>query len=185
LLCRFEVPRTIYLVRHTTPAVAPGTCYGAADVQLDAADFAAQLPAIHHQIPHNALLIASPLSRCAQLAQALREQAPARTLHFDARLAEMNFGHWERKHWNAVPREQVDGWAADFWHYAGHGGESVQQLRERVLAAWLAHRNSFAPAVLIIHAGPMQVIHAHMLGHDLATQKSKKIEYGEVLKIET
>jgi hypothetical protein len=29
------------------------------------------------------------------------------------------------------------------------------------------------------------VIHAHMLGHDLATQKRKKIEYGEVLKIET
>jgi alpha-ribazole phosphatase len=178
------VLRTVYLVRHTTPAVAPGTCYGAADVQLDTADFATQLPAIHHQIPRNALLITSPLSRCALLAQALREQSATRTLHFDARLAEMNFGYWEHKHWDVVPREQVDGWAADFWHYAGHGGESVRQLRERVLAAWEAHRTTHAPLVLITHAGPMQVIHAHVHGHDLATQKRKKIEYGEVLKIE-
>jgi alpha-ribazole phosphatase len=132
----------------------------------------------------SARLIASPLSRCAQLAHALRKQFTARTLHFDARLAEMNFGQWERKHWDDVPREQVDGWAADFWHYAAHGGESVRQLRERVLAAWEAHRNTAQPVVLITHAGPMQVIHAHVHGHDLATQKRKKIEYGEVLKIE-
>ncbi|MGL4575476.1 MAG: histidine phosphatase family protein [Burkholderiaceae bacterium] len=178
------MPRTVYLVRHTPPAVPSGTCYGAADVPLDAAGFAAQLPAIHNDLPHSALLISSPLSRCAQLAHALREQASTRTLQFDARLAEMNFGQWERKPWDDIARHEVDAWAADFWHYAGHGGESVRQLRERVLAAWEAHHNTSQPLVLITHAGPMQVIHAHVHGHDLATQKRKKIEYGEVLKIE-
>lgn len=176
--------RAVYLVRHTSPAVAPGTCYGAADVPLDPADFAAQLPAIHNQIPHTARLIASPLSRSAQLARALCEQSSSRTLLFDTRLAEMNFGRWERKPWDDIARPEVDAWAADFWHYAGHGGESVQQLRERVLAAWEAHRNTPTPLVLITHAGPTQVVHAHVHGHELATQKRKKIAYGEVLKIE-
>ncbi|MFM2399948.1 MAG: hypothetical protein RL341_2105 [Pseudomonadota bacterium] len=164
--------------------MAAGVCYGAADVPLDLVAFDARCAELHEQLPRSVQLIASPLSRCARLAATLAAQSPARTLAFDTRLAEMNFGRWERTPWDDVPRSELDAWAADFWHYAGHGGESVQLLRERVLAAWQTHRNAPAPVVLITHAGPMQVIHAHLHGHDLAVQKRKKIEYGEVLQIQ-
>jgi alpha-ribazole phosphatase len=173
---------TIYLVRHTRPAVDPGLCYGAADVLLDAAQFAQDASRIHAQLPHDVHLIASPLSRCAALAQALHAQSPTRTLSFDTRLAEMSFGRWQGLRWGDIERTEIDAWAADFWHYNAHGGESVAQLRSRVQELWDELQSSAHAIVLVTHAGPMQVIHASLNGRDLATQRFN-IAYGEVLAI--
>jgi alpha-ribazole phosphatase len=182
---RFSVPRTVYLVRHTAPAVAPGTCYGAADVSLDAAHFAQDLPCIHAQLPHDVQLISSPLSRCAALAQALHAQSPARTLRFDARLSEMSFGHWQGQRWDAIDRAALDAWAANFMHYNGHGGESPAQVQARVLAVWQAIPQESQRAVaLITHAGPMRVIQAHIQAKALE-QFTREIAYGAVFHVDT
>ena len=46
-------------------------------------------------------------------------------MRFDARLAELDFGHWEMQSWDGIPRAEVDAWAADVAHYRPGGGESV------------------------------------------------------------
>jgi alpha-ribazole phosphatase len=173
------VTRTVYLVRHTRPAVAPGLCYGAADVPVDAAHFTQDLPRIHAQLPHDAQLIASPLSRCAVLAQALQQLSPARTLRFDARLAEMSFGRWQGLQWDDIDRTELDAWAADFMHYNGHGGESVAQVQARVLAIWNEPKAANSVIVLITHAGPIRIIEAQHY-HVGLNNYQRKVEYGEI-----
>jgi alpha-ribazole phosphatase len=180
--------RSACLVRHTVPLVAAGTCYGASDVPVIEADFAQALPELHAQLPHNARLITSPLTRCARLAQALCDAAPHRTLQADARLVEMNFGRWEGVLWDDVPREELDAWAANFTHYTGHGGESVAQLSKRVLQAWAEHSvealHDEKPLVLITHAGPMRAIHAHSQGYEIAPDSRVTFHFAQVWELQ-
>jgi alpha-ribazole phosphatase len=158
-------------------------CYGAADVPLDTAQFTQDLQRIHAQLPQDARLIASPLSRCAALAQALHTQSPARTLRFDARLAEMSFGRWQGLRWDDVERSELDTWAADFMHYAGHGGESPARVQARVLALWSELPQQGSTVALITHAGPMRVIEAAF--RNIALQQfQREIGYAEVLRLE-
>ncbi len=152
------------------------------------ADFALALRDLQAQLPRNAQLITSPLTRCARLAQALCDAAPSRTLQPDARLAEMNFGRWEGVPWDDVPREELDAWAANFTYYTGHGGESVAQLSQRVLQAWAQHRTaaleSEKPLVLITHAGPMRAIHAHTQGYEIAPDSRATFHFGKVWELQ-
>lgn len=175
-------------MRHTTPLVAAGICYGASDVPVIEADFAQAVTELHAQLPQNASLVASSLMRCTRLAQALCDLSTNRILQLDARLAEMNFGRWEGVRWDDVPRVELDAWAADFTHYAGHGGESVAQLSQRVLQAWAEHcaaaLQGEKPLVLITHAGPMRVIHAHTQGHEITAESRHSFRFGEVRQLQ-
>jgi alpha-ribazole phosphatase len=135
-------------MRHPPPAIAPGVCYGATDVALAGpvdADAFVDLPPFHQ-------LVSSPLARCAILATRLaqaRGLAPA----FDDRLREMDFGAWEGKAWDAIPRLELDAWAADFLHARPHGGESVAMLAARVSAALRDHRRQSGDSLIVTHAG--------------------------------
>ena len=51
----------------------------------------------------------------------------------DDRLAEMNFGDWEGRPWDSIPRLEIDAWAADVAGYAPPGGESPRDLQRRAL----------------------------------------------------
>ncbi len=139
------------LLRHTRPASAEGLCYGRTDLGL-AADFEPALAAILAGLPPVAAVATSPLSRCRRLAARI---AAARGLPLaeDARLVEMDFGAWEGRPWTALPRAELDAWAADFHHARPHGGESVAMLAARVGAA-LAEVAPDGPAVLwVSHSG--------------------------------
>lgn len=85
----------------------------------------------------------------------------------DSRLAELDFGDWEGRCWDDVPRAALDAWAADIEHAAPHGGESVAQLAERT-DGWLAEIDARpAPAgtatVVLTHAGVIRVMTARAL----------------------
>src|SRR5580698_9757634 len=69
-------------------------------------------------------------------------------------LMEMDFGSWEGKHWNAIPREGLDRWARDIWRYEPGGGENARELATR-WRGWcdrvrLTHRD---PIIAVTHAG--------------------------------
>ena len=84
----------VYLIRHTTPLVGKGICYGQSDLEL-APGFETEWYAIQSSLPSEIeAVFSSPLSRCRQLANLLSAhyQAP---LQFDARLKELNFGRME------------------------------------------------------------------------------------------
>lgn len=166
----------LVLVRHPPPDIAPGICYGRTDVlpSLEAiARVAASLPA---GLP----VYASPLARCALLAAAL--EVP---VTLDPRLAEMDFGTWEMRAWDAIPRKEVDAWAADLLHYRPGGGENVLDVARRVAAFRQELRH---PAALIIcHAGTIRLLSALHAGGSIeqaalrAASSAHRIGYGEVI----
>jgi alpha-ribazole phosphatase len=174
------MPRTLYLVRHTTPDIAPGVCYGQLDV-APAATFADEAAQTLRWLPQADLFIASPLLRAARLAEQLA-QAQRAELRLDARLMEMGFGAWEGRPWEAIARTELDAWAADFMGYAPPGGESAAQLMQRAQAllqdlALLPH-----PTIaLVAHAGSIRALLAHLGGQPLAATLRWDLPYGTVI----
>lgn len=137
----------LHLVRHPRPQVRAGVCYGRLDIPAKNARAAAT--ALRNHLPPGLPVWSSPLRRCRALARHLH---PAPRL--DPRLAEMHFGAWEGQPWDAIPRTELDAWAADLLDYAPPGGESPRQLQARALdfVAGL-HGLALPEAVLVTHAG--------------------------------
>lgn len=178
----------LHLVRHPQPDVAPGLCYGASDVAVAEAELArvhAQLRA--RGLPGRLPVYSSPLQRCAHLAQRLQP----RSLAFDARLAEMNFGGWEMRAWDDIPRAEVDAWTADLLHYRPGGAECVLDVARRV-AAFLddLRQSGTSEALLVCHAGTIRLLSAMHGALALeqaaldAASRPHRIGYGELLMLE-
>ena len=148
----------VHLVRHPKPAVADGVCYGQTDLALAAAvtvaaDRLRPLLPIHYQ------LHSSPLRRCRELAATL-----SNNYRIDPRLKEIDFGDWEGRRWDDIPRADLDAWAAAPFDHAPPGGESATAMAARVVA----FAADLPPApdrewVLVSHQGPLRVLLAHWL----------------------
>ena len=136
------------LLRHTTPEVAKGVCYGMTELTL-AGTFAQEAAAIVRDLPRPVRIVTSPLSRCRLLAEHLGALFDM-PVQVDPRWREMDFGGWEGQAWDAIPRAALDAWAGDFISYAGHGGESVAQLESRVRDALSDTQEG---ALVVTHAG--------------------------------
>jgi alpha-ribazole phosphatase len=149
-------PRALWLVRHAVPLVARGTCYGRLDLPADAAATQQAAAALAAAVPGGARLVASPLQRCARLANALQTLRPdLRRTGDDPRIAEMDFGSWEGQAWNALDPAALAAWTADFARHVPGGGESVADFLARVGSAWdeLLGEASATPTVWVTHAG--------------------------------
>ncbi|WP_306394326.1 histidine phosphatase family protein [Telluria beijingensis] len=177
----------LYLVRHPRPDVAAGHCYGRSDLAANVDDVERVLAALAGQgLPGAMPVYASPLARSAVLAHRL-SPAPA----FDARLAEMDFGAWEMRSWDDIPRDEIDAWSADLLHYRPGGGESVLQVAARVAGFYAdIRRAGHAQALAVCHAGTMRLLHSLHLGGTLAeaalraAQAPHRIGYGEAMLLE-
>lgn len=146
----------IWLVRHAQPLIAPGVCYGALDVPADADATQQAAHGLAQRLPPGARVLASPLGRCQQLAQALRVLRPDLRFDTDARLREMNFGTWEGQRWDALPPEAFEAWTNNFWQHRVGAGECVADLMGRVGEVWdaaLAASIADVPQVWLTHAG--------------------------------
>ncbi|QBE63128.1 histidine phosphatase family protein [Pseudoduganella lutea] len=176
----------LILVRHPRPVVAEGICYGSSDLPADPDELARVHASLRAGgLPGDVPVFSSPLRRCADLARLL---SPSVT--FDARLAEMDFGSWEGRSWNDIPRADVDAWAADLLHYRPGGGETVFEVALRVAAALDAIRAHGAErAIVICHAGTMRLFAALADGTPAgqaalaAASKAHRIGYGETHRL--
>jgi alpha-ribazole phosphatase len=139
------------LLRHTTPAIASGVCYGMTDLDV-AETFAAEARDVVAALPPPDRIATSPLTRCRQLAEHIGE-AMNLPVTIDDRLREMDFGTWEGLPWSDIPRAELDLWAANFLHARPHGGESVAMLTARVRAALAEWDNHQSHALIVTHAG--------------------------------
>jgi alpha-ribazole phosphatase len=147
----------LHLIRHPKPSIEPGICYGQLEIlaKIEMADVAR----LRAQLPPGLPVWSSPLLRCRHLAEQLQPQPM-----LDDRLTEMNFGDWEGRPWDDIPRHELDAWAADVVGYAPPGGESPRQLQARALQA--IARIESPEAVIVTHAGVIRAMLAHWL--DLA-----------------
>ena len=176
----------LILVRHPRPLVAEGLCYGRSDMPVDPDELVRVCAALQASgLPGNVPVFSSPLHRCAALARRL-----SANVFFDARLAEMDFGDWELRSWNDIPRGEVDAWAADLPHYRPGGGESVLDVTRRVAGALADIRQHGGErAVVICHAGTMRLLAALAGGSPpeqaalAAAATPHRIGYGEVLQL--
>ncbi|MBK5934187.1 alpha-ribazole phosphatase [Rhodovulum imhoffii] len=142
----------LILLRHTTPDVPPGTCYGRRDVPL-CPGFAQEAEAVLASLPDVSRIVTSPATRCRRLAARAGTRKEVK-VSVDFRLAEMDFGAWEGRPWASVPQAELDAWARDFFTARPHGGESVASLIGRtrqVLAAYHEER-----VLAVTHAGIMR-----------------------------
>jgi len=171
---------TVYLVRHTKPAVESGVCYGQSDVPL-ADSYHTELAAIQKIISGKAIThcFSSPLTRCLQLAQDLHARPVV-----DERLKELNFGDWEMHRWDDLDRRQVQAWGDHFVTEPCPNGESFTDLQQRVLSFWNEHYQSNAKNILVItHGGPIRTLIATLLRQPLEQAFSIDVPYGSVFSI--
>jgi alpha-ribazole phosphatase len=173
----------LHLVRHLAPTVAPGICYGGTDLAVARTVHEQMLPQLLAHLPAGAPLYSSPLRRCTQLAGAL-----GGAVHFDTRLAELNFGSWEMREWEQIPRAEVDAWAEDVVMYRPGGADSVYEMALRVDAFYAELMlQAHAECIVVCHAGTMRLLAARQRGlaplemaHE-AGERPHAIGYGEII----
>ena len=171
----------IYLIRHTTPAVEKGVCYGQSD--LDVTDsFIAEAMAIEPHLPKDiAQVHSSALQRCSKLAQYLFP-AHAHTYHDD--LMEINCRHWELNKWDDIPQADIMPWMEDFVNVTIPGGESYTTVYKRVVAQFERIAKEPRPAAIVAHGGVIRSILAHITGTALVNSFDVfKLYYGCVVQL--
>jgi len=138
-------------LRHPTPDVEPGTCYGRLD--LDIAEIGhEQIDAALNSTPPVTRLLASPAKRCRKLALAIAARDGLKPV-FDERLWEMDMGEWEGVPWKEIDRSLSEPWSKDPYNLPTPGGESFRQVQERVLEAL---QEAHLKTAIICHAGPIR-----------------------------
>lgn len=164
----------LHLIRHPRPLVDPGVCYGRLDIPAEnAKSLASRLLA---ELPPGLPVWSSPLRRCRELAGLLHPQPV-----IDGRLVEMDFGRWEGVAWDAIPRPELDAWAADVAGYAPPGGESPLAVQRRALDFVASLRVS--EAVVVTHGGVMRLLQAAADGRSIADSLACRPGYGERLSL--
>jgi len=153
---------SLWVVRHGKPLVAPGTCYGMLDLEAEPEATQIAATALAHAVPHNAVVLSSPLKRCLQLAYRLVDLRRDLSFAIEPRLREMDFGSWEGVAWAEIPRAAVDAWTADFAVHRFGGRESANDVLARVTEVWDAMRCAQGAerrdVVWLTHAGVAQAV---------------------------
>lgn len=173
----------ILAARHPRPRLAGRICYGRTDVPLAELPDHGAAALIEAAVDPIERIIASPSSRAWLVAQAVAARTGA-PLHADDRLQEMDFGAWEGLAWSAVPRPELDAWAADTLHYRPGGGESVDAVLRRVRRAWTGIASSADTTLLVTHAGPIRCLLHIAMGVPLMEAIARGIPFGAVVRLE-
>ncbi len=172
----------IYLIRHTTPDIEKGICYGQTNIGVTNSFFK-EVDAIKKQLSENKnyKVYSSPLFRCYKLATEL-----GNPIFTDSRLKELNFGKWENIPWDNIPKKEIDPWMKDFVTEKPTEGESYIELKNRVIDFFNSltkEDTSSKKLIIVCHAGPMRAFLSHIQNIDLKDSFTIKIDYGQVFKI--
>jgi len=170
----------LILIRHTTPNIEKGVCYGQADIEL-ADTFSEEIPSILKQIrtkDEETVYYSSPLKRCAILAKHL-----SNTIIFDDRLKELNFGDWELKKWNDIDKTPLDIWMNDFVNQPTKNGESYIDLHKRTTDFLEEIKlKNHKKVVVITHAGVIRSLNSYIEKTALKDSFNLKLAYGAIIK---
>ena len=171
----------IYLIRHTTPKVEKGICYGQADLDITET-FLEEVEAIKPHLPSEGVKVySSPLQRCKKLADALFEGLDI-DIHDD--LMELNCGQWELLPWNDIPKEEIQPWMDDFVNVRVPQGESYVDLHDRVVNRFNEIVGKQESAVIVAHGGVLRSILSHITSTPLKESfDAFTLHYGCVVKI--
>ncbi len=168
----------VYFIRHTTPLVHKGICYGQTNLEL-APSFRKEQEKVIKELPTSFdIVYSSPLKRCLHLARKLN----GKEFLVDDRLMEIDFGDWEMKPWGTLPGEELETWMADYVNNAPPGGESMLALQQRVLAWWSElEPPTYGKMAVVTHGGIIRTMNAHLNNLPLSEAFTKfQIPYGGI-----
>lgn len=185
-----QVATRVLLIRHTAVAVATGICYGQTDVPL-ADTFEQELASLRQRLPDlvaaTSQIFSSPAQRCVTLANELRRtglSTEGNVIVTDERLREMNFGQWEGRAWDDIPRDAIDAWNSDLKHGAPHGGESLDDLQKRAVEALSDYLNQATGDLLLFtHGGVVRTLVAWALDLPLEHCVRLKVDFGSTSEL--
>lgn len=171
----------IYLIRHTTPNIVKGLCYGQTDLDVTTS-FVQEAEQILPHLPENiSTIYSSPLQRCSKLAQKL---FPSQTITYHEHLKEVNCGQWEMQHWDEIPKQDLNPFMADFVNIAMPGGESYIDLYNRVINCYNYISTMPKPVAIVAHGGVIRSILSHVTNTPLIESFNVfKLYYGCVVKL--
>lgn len=174
------------LIRHIRPQIAPGICYGKSDLPVaEAADPACHLLASHFfSASSRNLLLSSPLIRARKLADTLagasfdnNDISKTRIVDSHKDWQEIDFGQWEGMPWDNIPSEAIDLWQQNPESFSPPGGESAQEMAERVERAWQRWCQMDQGGILVSHVGVIRMILAQVLGLSVSSQLRLEVDY--------
>jgi len=173
---------SVYLIRHTTPLIEKGICYGQSDIDVTDS-FNDEAAVIKTVAPEKVTSIyCSPLLRCRKLAAHLYPDQP---VIFDNHLKEIHCGEWELKNWNDIPTAIIDLGMKDFVNIPCPCGESYIQLNSRVTGCFENIIRAPGPVVIVSHGGVMRSILSHITQTPLINSFGVfGLHYGCVVKID-
>ena len=136
------------------------------------------------RVPFSASRIfASPMQRTQQTAEALGLAAPI----LDARLMEQNWGRWEGMSLQAITEQE----GKDAFLRAGRkgdfrppGGESTQELLDRVSEFLRDAAKEAGDAVAIVHLGVLRAAYTLATGWNMATPMPADLYVSKILVLE-
>jgi alpha-ribazole phosphatase len=169
----------IYLIRHTTPAVAKGIIYGRTDVVL-ADTFIAEKKAILKRLPPDMYAVfSSPSTRCTQLATHI-----SKNHSIDERLYEVNFGQWEGKTWDTVDQKVLNSWMRDYVNVCPPEGESMAHMQGRVMSFW-KELLQLSPdkAAVVTHGGVIRIILAAIQNVPLKSAFEIQVGFSDIFLV--
>lgn len=174
----------IYLVRHTETVCEKGICYGQSDVGLRE-PYDTVFESILNQLPQEAVLYSSPLQRCTILAKYIQKNSKIDSVIEDSRLMEMDFGDWELKSWDAIPRKVLDPWMEDFVTVNVPNGESFVDLdyRVREFLDNAISKTFIKPIIIVAHSGVIRSILCKINNFPLQDAFKTQLDYGVVIKV--
>ncbi|MFP2769350.1 histidine phosphatase family protein [Oceanisphaera sp. KMM 10153] len=159
---------TLYIWRHPTPLNATGLCLGQTDVEVDKRKLRRLANQIQRFARRNRLekvIWVSPLQRSLGVGKILAQRGFR--CEVTPALAEVDFGHWDGRPWQQIPRAEMDLWCEQFADYAPSGGENLRQLFARV-ALWLAALPD-TPRLAVGHAGWINAARLLVAGRSVPT----------------
>ena len=146
-------------LRHPTPDIQPGICYGQLDMDIAQIGHG-QIEQALRDTPSVTRIISSPALRCQKLALQLAEREGLQP-SFDERLWEMNMGDWEGIAWKDIDRAISQHWLKDAYNNSTPNGECFRDVELRVsqcITEIISGSNDTAhdQIAIICHASPIR-----------------------------
>jgi broad specificity phosphatase PhoE len=127
--------------------------------------------------------VSSPLLRATETMEIIRRELDLQPQDYrtDARLAEIDYGHWAGQLWNELPVTDAEGFSArkaDPWNWRPMDGESYHMLSDRV-ALWL--KEVERDSVVVAHGGVSRVLRGLVLRLEVASIPTLEVPQDKVL----
>ena len=172
----------IYLVRHPPVQLPRGVCYGASDIDLTP-DWETGAKTIRRKLrvplEDGAMVYSSPLQRCLKVAESFSQPVTV-----DSRLKEFDFGRWELRAWDDIPRDEIDEWIGEHLEAQVPGGESHRAMLERCVSFFDdLLLESYERVVLVTHGGVIRTLLAYLLGMPVENAFRLRLSFNSVTEV--